>query len=568
MKPVDVATLTAAQTFVASWLSVWWLARGIPWPWWFSSWATHFLHALVRATPLQRDVSHVAWLHDGEIQVSYPRKLHRLEGQPILHIDGTANREIVERLLGPCDFRKWDAVRHATIYQVTNHANGKTGLLGDPGRIDRYIRFAGRLSGATFVCAQKDIRRHVTGETGEKLPVPSAVHPQGLDLFHFGQTTGLNGFECHDNAVIIGRMQPPAYAVEAHRGLFWNDPDPLLVTGAYVYEDRGYPGDSGLGVAVQVHPDSRLQVFLEQAREAGIVQALDRLRLCDPSDSPRAVFILTNLPLPVVPDLLVSEAELMPEWLDRTEMAGGVLINSPKALASTFGTAKAAENWLARGGSSVPWCGLWQNPSFHPKDTYGEMRGFAKTLAAVSFRLRPSRADRPPKLTRAIALLNALDTFIFLQRHNMKPIEVAFHSQGFDVLIREAPLLEIASAHRAEARLVATNEDPIGAEDQAKERAGEGFSVLALEGGSLGILPSIGRAECLRELALTHKPERAGLLREMQALASAATANPWNLPAERLAPWLRWGAFTDQETALIATDAETEAERLFITLDF
>jgi hypothetical protein len=572
MKPIDVATETAAHMFLMSWLGVWWLAREINHPWWYPNWGVHFLHKLFCETPLQRGVSHVAWLHDCEVYVSYPRKLHRLEGQPILHIDGTANQEIVERLLGPCDFRQWDAIRHATIYQVTDRANGKSRLSENPEWLDRVARFGGRLVGKTFLCLQKEPRRTLTGETGDKLPVPSEVHPSGLDIFHYGQTTGLNGFEDHDNALIVGRMEPPPHAIEAFRGLFWNDPDPLLLTGEYVYQDQGYPSANGRGVTVQIHPEPRLQVYLEQAREAGVVQAVDRLRLCDPSDRPRRVFIFTNLPIRLAPDHLVSESDLIPEWVDIADLAGGVLIDSPKALAAAlperFKNIQAAKDWFRRAGALVPWCGAYpkvailSNDSFSGLPPLGSRFALKAPLAALSYRAGRPRSNRPLALQRAITLLNPLTALVTLRKRAMKSIEAAYNLGGIVILGRDATPAEVSSAHHAAARLIVHEADPDASARRNEAEAVKALAVLILEGGSLATIPRQDRAVALRDISEAPPAERVGLLADILAHLQAAQANPGNLPPERLAPWLGWAPLTQSEIEQIAFECKTEAESL------
>ena len=67
-------------------------------------------------------------------------------------------------------------------------------------------------------------------------------------------------------------------------------------------EPRGYRGVQRGSVQVQVHPDWRAQLLLEQVREAGSEQALDRLRLLRGEGKDRQVYILSNVPLNVTVD--------------------------------------------------------------------------------------------------------------------------------------------------------------------------------------------------------------------------------------------------------------------------
>jgi hypothetical protein len=70
----------------------------------------------------------------------------------------------------------------------------------------------------------------------------------------------------------------------------------------YTNEPRGYRGIQRGSVQVQVHPDWRAQLLLEQVREAESEQALDRLRLLRGEGKQRQVYILSNVPLNVTVD--------------------------------------------------------------------------------------------------------------------------------------------------------------------------------------------------------------------------------------------------------------------------
>ena len=65
----------------------------------------------------------------------------------------------------------------------------------------------------------------------------------------------------------------------------------------YTSEPRGYSGIKRGSVQVQVHPDWRAQLLLEQVREAESEQALDRLRLLRGEGKQRQVHVLSNVPL-------------------------------------------------------------------------------------------------------------------------------------------------------------------------------------------------------------------------------------------------------------------------------
>ncbi len=95
------------------------------------------------------------------------------------------------------------------------------------------------------------------------------------------------------------------------RAMWWDSEEPLRglqdKSGnlPYMNEPRGYRGYRGIqrgSVQVQVHPDWRAQLLLEQVREAESEQALDRLRLLRGEGKQRQVYVLSNVPLNVTVD--------------------------------------------------------------------------------------------------------------------------------------------------------------------------------------------------------------------------------------------------------------------------
>jgi hypothetical protein len=84
-------------------------------------------------------------------------------------------------------------------------------------------------------------------------------------------------------------------------------------------------------VQVQVHPDWRAQLLLEQIREAESEQALDRLRLLRGKGKQRQVYILSNVPLNVTVDYGWSWSEYQ-QLLALWKESEGVLPLNPEHL--------------------------------------------------------------------------------------------------------------------------------------------------------------------------------------------------------------------------------------------
>lgn len=122
--------------------------------------------------------------------------------------------------------------------------------------------------------------------------------------------------------------------------MFFDDPEPLRLTGEWAEAPRGYRYKFGRkGVDVQVHPDPRVQAIVEQIRENESLQAVDRLRLIHNIEQ-KTVYLLSNLPLDIDVDELRPWDEII-NGGNRLEQAWdrqkeGVLSLNPAWLAANF----------------------------------------------------------------------------------------------------------------------------------------------------------------------------------------------------------------------------------------
>ena len=168
--------------------------------------------------------------------------------------------------------------------------------------------------------------------------------PEHVVSAHFGALRGLNTFEHCQTAVVMGREQPSAQAIEAlTRPFTAADAEPFLPAGEYVLQARGRRmRDGGPNVVeVQVHPDPRCQAMLEQVREAEIVQAIDRVR---PVFNRRKLLVLNNLPLDLTVDHAMPWPELRPGKFVHAFARHGVLPLSAGDLSKAFPDLWAFEN--------------------------------------------------------------------------------------------------------------------------------------------------------------------------------------------------------------------------------
>ena len=85
------------------------------------------------------------------------------------------------------------------------------------------------------------------------------------------------------------------------------------------------------GVKVPSFSDARIDALLAQSRDAETLQALGRLRLVH-AKYPKRVFLLSNLPVEVPVDRLVSFSDLMPDRLELELIRRGNIPLTPLGL--------------------------------------------------------------------------------------------------------------------------------------------------------------------------------------------------------------------------------------------
>lgn len=163
---------------------------------------------------------------------------------------------------------------------------------------------------------------------------------ENVHFAHFNAVRGVDIWKDINTAIIIGRNQPPFHAIENDaRALYFDDPEPLLLNQAPIYEDRGYSMRDGslVGVQVQIHPDPRIQAIMEQKRERESEQTIDRLRLVHHKGQAKKIYLLSNLVLNIEVDQLDSWKNLLGEG-DRISIAWQ---------RQSHGVLPLEKNWLA-----------------------------------------------------------------------------------------------------------------------------------------------------------------------------------------------------------------------------
>jgi hypothetical protein len=302
------------------------------------------------------------------LTVYYRKRIRAGENVPILILDASADHEINKRFCGdrlenaPARIR-----RNAYVAQVHGKSFSRqsiTGLdsSGEP-LSDAKLAEAQRLQGeiVEFVNA-------LPGEVAVMMnkPVEELLSPHlrdGVYPGHFGAVRGRNEWQRCNTIVVIGRDQPRPYAVEQDaRSLYFDDDEPLQITGEYVLEPRRLrlTGNRPPVISeVWVHPDRRVQALLETYREREVEQAIDRARLIH-NKLPKTVYVLNDLALDIDVDLVVGWPDLrvggnryIRAWVDTGILPNGAA-DLHHAHPSLWSSVKAAKGYLDRHPISTP----------------------------------------------------------------------------------------------------------------------------------------------------------------------------------------------------------------------
>jgi hypothetical protein len=300
-----------------------------------------------------------------------------------IYLDATGNADLW-RMIKP-DIQVAGSVRvrrNAHIVQITGtekmvgYTFSRSRLLDD-GKPTELLKEAARFiavttaehPGRTLVGADMKVRQAITGESDEERKECVAGRWLGADIAHFGAIRGCDEFKDHHTVIALGRDQISLDKLEQLAMAFrFDSAKPIHFAerdengrANYTLSPRDHVMRNGTRRPgrVLIHPDPFAQALLEQIREAGITQLLDRLRLIHNTE-PKRVIILCSIPLRDVEiDELVTWRELAGiPWLNRcldTLATAGELHAVPMVpswlynhFPEEFKDAKAAKNSMDR----------------------------------------------------------------------------------------------------------------------------------------------------------------------------------------------------------------------------
>lgn len=249
----------------------------------------------------------------------------RIGRVPFLHLDGTGDHAIAQRIFGKMNVahhpvERSPAGRGDRVVQVVGNDFHNAGLMGGrkgkAGGVDPYHG-----AWATAYAAQRDdILKAIAARPsclviGNKGAI-KALEPgkHGAHEAHFGAIRGRNDWEKLDRIMIVGREEPSPAAVERIARAFaaYDDaPFESLDGKRYPKAQRGIRkrDGSGHGIVVNFHPNPWGDRVLKQVRDAEIVQAVDRIRPIF-KDQPIEIILLS----PVAVDLTVDQVVPWKDW--------------------------------------------------------------------------------------------------------------------------------------------------------------------------------------------------------------------------------------------------------------
>jgi hypothetical protein len=291
------------------------------------------------------------WLNAaGKVETRGLKPIRELLNRKLLILDGTANHAELSKIIPGLEETRMDVERNAYFIKIRDAVFSKSACLRWDGNKRRYVtkpflqrayRFIDFFVGhgwKTLVVTPRDMRCAMTGEDPSGALKPYTEF-RGALITHYGNLTGLNDYEGCQVEIQIGRELMPAVVTEpAAAAIHHADPEPIKrITpdekGHKPYSSRTSRQLMRDGSYTKVkkqayHEDERVDWRRQSMCEAQLVQAFDRLRLCDEDAPAKLVVSLVSVPTEQPVDVMPTLEELYAALAVR--MAGGVGGAGPK----------------------------------------------------------------------------------------------------------------------------------------------------------------------------------------------------------------------------------------------
>jgi hypothetical protein len=272
------------------------------------------------------------------VVLNWLRGLDRVNTLPVLLIDADLDDVLAAKLFPHVAVETLPVERNAEVVQVYDTAASKASFLGvgndkDQARVDRRLRDTQNLIDAEAYGGKRVL------VVAMKAVAEQLQKPEGGTVTYFGNIRGIDAWKDYDTVIVIGRFQPPTFAIDdVLRAVFWDRDEPLKLVGdgELTTQKRGYRLREGMAEAtVAVHPDADGQRILEQYRECETAQAIDRLRLIH-NETPKRVVIVSNVVCDVTVDRLDAWRDVMPCGLTQAFIRHGACPLTAGELARCF----------------------------------------------------------------------------------------------------------------------------------------------------------------------------------------------------------------------------------------
>lgn len=246
------------------------------------------------------------------VSIAWLGRLARTDDVPVLLLDGTANVDLARRAFGTTlEVEEIRVRRRERLVQVVGRTFSKTSLAGYRGRDGASVgteaaaalrssvtRFLSTLPGHVFLALPKKLLPLMTEEG-----LPAHVQLGQLNLLR-----GMNTWERCQSAVLLSRELPTPSHLEWQARAFAAADDTFFALQEHVRCRRTIRTRKGgrADVDVWVNPDPRVGALLQQARDAELDQARDRVRSVRHD---RTVYLLADVVLePVVDEIVVWQS--------------------------------------------------------------------------------------------------------------------------------------------------------------------------------------------------------------------------------------------------------------------
>jgi len=279
------------------------------------------------------------WLH------LYSREsIHTDWLQPTVLLDATMPVEINKTFFPQISVKRFDCpMQHTKTTQILDKTLSKAMMLPSEKtterkqaerrrNLDRLLSLCQVLVSRNYSCVLVDDKPVklllITSKAVEEKLLGIGL-PEGVATLHLGATSGLDGFRDVPCIVMAGRLELPLRIAEHQASVLQGgmvDTSPDTDEAWYPRKLSGIETpDDVKGVLATSHPDPLVEEVRWAWNEGQVIQAIGRGRAVRrTADNPLELFVLTNVPLPIVVDHAVNWEDVIPTIVEQVLADVGV----------------------------------------------------------------------------------------------------------------------------------------------------------------------------------------------------------------------------------------------------